>query len=53
MLVVYQLQALDELSAEYIILPRIVLRKTGEEMLRQAESAEPMPALRAVMRDGD
>ena len=50
----HHLQALDELPAEYIIHPRIVVsRKTGEKMLGQAESAEPTPALRALMRDGD
>ncbi len=50
----HHLQALDELPAEYIIHPRIVVsRKTGDEMLRQAESAEPTAALRRLMRDGD
>ncbi len=49
----HHLQALDELPAEFIVQPRIVVsRKTGEEMLRQAE-AEPTPALRELMRDGD
>ncbi|MBI4700313.1 MAG: hypothetical protein HY744_03945 [Deltaproteobacteria bacterium] len=49
----HHLQALDELPAELIIHPRIVVsRKTGEEMLRQAE-AGPTPALRELMRDGD
>jgi hypothetical protein len=50
----HHLQALDELPAEYIIHPRIVVsRKTGEGMLRQAEASEPTPALRGLMRDGD
>ena len=50
----HHLQALDELPAEYIIHPRIVVsRKTGKQLLRQAESAEPTPALRKLMRDGD
>jgi hypothetical protein len=50
----HHLQALDELPLEYIIHPRIVVsRKAGEEMLRRAESAEPTPALRDLMRDGD
>jgi hypothetical protein len=50
----HHLQALDELPSEYIIHSRIVVsRKTGEQMLRQAESAEPTPALRELMRDGD
>jgi hypothetical protein len=52
--ILHHLQALDELPAEYIIQPRIVVsRKTGEEMLRQADEAEPTPALRELMRDGD
>ena len=51
---VHHLQALDELPAEYIIRPRIVVsRRTGAEMLRQADSAEPTAALRKLMRDGD
>lgn len=51
---VHHLQALDELPAEYIICPRIVVsRRTGEEMLRRADSAEPTAALRELMRDGD
>ena len=42
----HHFQALDELPAEFIIHPRIVVsRKTGEETLRQAESAMPAPAL--------
>lgn len=50
----HHLQALDQIPAELIIHPRIVVsRKTGEEMLRQAESAEPTSALRELMRDGD
>ena len=50
----HHLLALDEIPAEYIIHPRIVVsQKTGEEMLRKAESAEPTPALRKLMRDGD
>jgi len=50
----HHFQALAELPVEYIIHPRIVVsRKTGEEMLRQAESAKPTSALRELMRDGD
>ena len=50
----HHIQALDELPEEYIIHPRIVVsRKTAEKMLRQAESAEPTPALRELMRGGD
>jgi hypothetical protein len=48
-----QLGVLDELPAEFIVHPRIVVsRKTGEQMLCQAEAAEPTPALRDLMRDG-
>ena len=51
--ILYYLQALDELPAEYIIHPRIVVsRESGEGLLRRAESAEPTPALRQPMRDG-
>jgi hypothetical protein len=48
------LQVLDELPAEYLVHPRIVVsRKTGEQMLRQAKAIKPTPALRQLMRDGD
>jgi hypothetical protein len=47
----HHLQALDELPAEYVVRPRIVVsKKTGEELLATA-SAEPAPALRELMRD--
>ena len=50
----HHLQALETLPADYIIHPRIVVsRKTGERMLRQAESGKPTPALRKLLRDGD
>lgn len=50
----HHLQALEQLPAEYIIHPRIVVsRKVGEEMLRHAELAEPTPAVRELMRDGN
>lgn len=50
----HHIQALDELPANYIVHPRLVVsRKTGEAMLRRTESAEPTPALRELMRDGD
>jgi hypothetical protein len=50
----HHLQALEEIPAEYIIHPRIIVsRKTGEEMLRKAENPNPTPALRKLMRDGD
>jgi hypothetical protein len=50
----HHLQALEELPAEYIIHPRIVVsRKTGEQLLRRAKSAKPTRALRDLMSDGD
>lgn len=50
----HHLQALDEIPAEYIIHPRLVVsRKTGEEMLRKAANPKPTAALRELMRDGD
>ena len=50
----HHLQALEEIPAEYVIHPRVVVsRETGEEMLRKAENADPTPALRKLMRDGD
>lgn len=50
----HHLQALEELPVDFVVSPRIVVsRKIGEELLRNAESAEPTPALRALMRDGD
>ena len=50
----HHLQALDELPGEYVVHPRIVVsRKTGEDLLRRAEAAEPTAALRKLMRDGD
>jgi hypothetical protein len=50
----HHLQALEEVPAEYIVHPRLVVsRKTGAKMLGAADSAEPAPALRDLMRDGD
>ncbi|MBI5499125.1 MAG: hypothetical protein HY907_02710 [Deltaproteobacteria bacterium] len=50
----HHLRALEDLPAEYIIHPRLVVsRKDGEAMLRQAESAEPTTGLRELLRDGD
>ncbi len=49
----HHLQALEELPAEYIVHPRIVVsRKTGAELLRE-QPPSPAPALRELMRDGD
>jgi len=50
----HHMQALDELPAEFIVHPRIVVsRKTGQALREQIESAAPTPALRKLMRDGD
>jgi hypothetical protein len=50
----HHLQALDELPADYIVHPRLVVsRKTGAELLRRAQAAEPTPALRDLLSDGD
>ena len=49
----HHLQALDELPAEYIVHPRVVVsRKTGENLVR-GKIREPTPELRDLMRDGD
>jgi predicted short-subunit dehydrogenase-like oxidoreductase (DUF2520 family) len=50
----HHLQALEELPAEYIVHPRIVVsRRTAAEMQRRTESAKPAAALRDLLRDGD
>jgi hypothetical protein len=50
----HHLQALEEIPAEFVVHPRIVVsRQTGAELLRRAESARPTPSLRKLMRDGD
>ena len=50
----HHMQALEELPAEFIIHPRIVVsRKTGKAILKQIKSAKPTRALRDLMRDGD
>jgi hypothetical protein len=50
----HHMRALDDLPVEFIIHPRIVVsRKSGEAILKQIKSAEPTPALRALMNDGD
>ncbi len=52
--ILHHIQALEQLPAEYIVHPRIVVsRKTGEALIEQTKSAEPTPALRELMRDGD
>jgi hypothetical protein len=50
----HHMQALDELPAEFVIHPRIVLsQKSGEGLLKQMATAKPTPALRKLMRNGD
>jgi hypothetical protein len=50
----HHLQALDELPVEYVVHPRVVVsRKTGEDMLQDAESPQPAPALRDLVNRGD
>ena len=50
----HHLQALQELPADVVIHPRLVLtRKSGEAILKQIQSGTPTPALRELLRDGD
>ena len=50
----HHMQALEELPAEFIIHPRIVVsRKTGDAIVKQMKSAKPTQALRDLMRNGD
>ncbi len=50
----HHLQALDEIPAEYVVHPRLVIaRSTGDEILRSMESATPTDALVDLMHDGD
>ena len=50
----HHLQALEEVPAEFVVHPRIVItRKTGEAILKKLKSAKPSPALRELMADGD
>ncbi len=50
----HHLMALDQLPADAIIHPKVVVtRKSGEEILKQIESATPTKALRELMRNGD
>jgi hypothetical protein len=51
---IHHLQALEELPADMIVRPRIVVsRKTGDAIARQIETAQPTPALRHLLNDGD
>jgi hypothetical protein len=50
----HHLQALSELPAGYMVSPRLVVSwATGEQMLEKAQSPEPTPELRELIRDGD
>jgi hypothetical protein len=49
----HHLQALDELPAEYVVRPRLVVSRSTGERLLAAASGEPASALRELMRDGD
>jgi hypothetical protein len=50
----HHLQALQELPADVIVRPRLVVtRKSGAKLLKEIEKAEPTEALRDLLRDGD
>lgn len=50
----HHLQALQELPADVIVHPKLVLtRKSGEALLKEIEQARPTEALRDLLRDGD
>lgn len=50
----HHLQALQELPADVIVHPKLVVtRKSGEEVLKQIQTGKPTRALRELMRDGD
>ncbi|WP_394832487.1 hypothetical protein LVJ94_38895 [Pendulispora rubella] len=49
----HHLQALQELPADVVIHPKIVVtRKSGEAILEEMEAGEPTTALRQLMRRG-
>lgn len=49
----HHIQALEAVSAEYIVHPKLVVsRKTGEAILKQVTSGKPNAALKKLMRDG-
>jgi hypothetical protein len=49
----HHLQALQELPADIVIQPKVVVtRKSGEQVLKQIEKGRPSAALRGLMRDG-
>jgi hypothetical protein len=50
----HHLQALEELPADVIVHPRIVVtRESFEAVVEQLETAKPTRALRELLRDGD
>ncbi|HXK24305.1 MAG TPA: hypothetical protein VMS55_16675 [Myxococcota bacterium] len=50
----HHLQALQELPADVIVHPKLVLtRKSGEEFLKEMDKAKPTEALRDLLRDRD
>lgn len=50
----HHLRALQELPADIIVHPRLVVtRRSGEAILREMEKGKPTDALRDLMRDGD
>lgn len=50
----HHLQALQELPADVIVHPRLVVtRKSGETILKQMETSKANAALRGFMRDRD
>jgi hypothetical protein len=50
----HHLQALQELPADVIVHPRIVVtRKSGAALLKQIEKGKPTKALRDLLRNGD
>jgi len=50
----HHLQALQELPADVIVHPKLVLtRKSGELLLKEMDRAKPTKALRDLLRDRD
>jgi len=50
----HHLQALQELPADVIIHPRLVVtRKSGDAILKRVETGKPTEALSDLMHDGD
>jgi hypothetical protein len=50
----HHLQALQELPADVIVHPKLVVtRRSGEAILKQMRSGKPTKALRDLMGDGD